>query len=114
MSDNVQNLQIARGTSLVATVTVKDLSGNVVDLTGATAEYKAARKIGSKAALLIDKTVGDGIEVSDPSGGVIKITFSNADTDSLGGLYYHEAFITDVAGRRARIFTGGLSVVDTL
>jgi hypothetical protein len=113
---NLQSAEIVRGTDKVLVVSVTNRLGTIVDLTGAEAEYKVARKLRSKAAPVLSKTSNPaaGIVITDAAGGILEITIDASDTTDLGGEYYHEAYITDVAGKRARIFEGELTVLDAL
>jgi len=72
---------VKKGNTSVQEILIQDKSGAAVtDL--ATAEYiKFQVKESALApAVLIEKTVGDGIEVNTPSAGYLRITLKPADT----------------------------------
>jgi hypothetical protein len=113
MSHNVQNFEIHAGDSRDIVVTVTDSQGAAVDLTGAAVAWQLARSAGSAAAV-VSKSLGAGIAITDGPNGVFTVTLDPADTESLTGLYYHEAEVTDAAGNRSTVLTGVATVIPTL
>ena len=81
------------GDALLLQVTVRDASGNVLDLQafGLTeATWVLAKKQG--AAPGVTKTLGSGVVIVNPPGtdGRLDVTIDNADTAALKGDNYHE------------------------
>ena len=99
------------GDSKVLVVTVRDGAGAVVNITGATLTWEAARS--TEETTVISKESGDGISITNPTGGVFEVTLDEADTDDLQGLYYHEAELTQ-AGDTFTVLTGSLVIERTL
>lgn len=96
------------GDTRTLTVTVRDTSGAAVDLTGATARWALAKKVGQAA--LVSKSTGSGIELTDAANGEFTVTLDPADTADLVGDYWHEAEVTDSAGRVVTVFQARASI----
>jgi hypothetical protein len=116
VAHNVQNFEIHAGDDLVIPVTVTDEAGQAVDLTGAAVGWQAARGTPQRFGTtpVVSKASGSGIAVTDPAGGVFEITLEAADTQGLRGAFYHEAEVTDAAGKKTTVMAGTMTVEPTL
>lgn len=94
-------------------VTVKDENGDAVDLTGASIRWQASRSVNKRPADL-EKSVGDGITITDATAGRFDVTLDSADTEDLRGDFYHEAEVIDASGNVSTVFTGTLTIEPTL
>lgn len=95
------------GEDFEITCTVDDGNNppSIKDLTGSTkVTWVVSATPGSTP--LISKTLGSGTTLSDPTNGKFKITGAVADTEALGGLYYHEAKLKDSAGKISTVMYG--------
>ncbi|TKX84222.1 hypothetical protein EXE43_20105, partial [Halorubrum sp. SS5] len=70
------------GDTLLITLSVTDDNGDPIDLSAADVEFAVAPYRGGPT--LIEKTVGDGITITDPANGEIEIRVNGVDTSSLG------------------------------
>jgi hypothetical protein len=74
---------------------VKDINGDVIDITGFTVKYQIKKSV--KADSVLTKTTGNGVVLSNPSAGVFTVTIDADDTKFLQACsYYHEAILTDL------------------
>lgn len=93
------NLTFMRGSQFNEQLTITDLSPAGVEsptnLTGATATWVLRNGPNLTDTQLSIKTVGSGLELSNPTGGIMLLKFVTSDTDSLTPLhiYYHHLVI---------------------
>lgn len=87
----LNTIRLVRGQTKVLHVTVKDRNGRPADLTNATLYFTARQS--STSAVLICKTNGDGIEITDPSCGEATITLSSTDTEIEKGQYHYDIWV---------------------
>lgn len=102
------NFSLYQGDDHTLTVTVKDTSGSVVDISGSTIKWQAARKTGGTS--VISYTTSDNISITDGSNGEFQVTIDASDTESLRGLYYHEAEVTFSDSTISTVLTGWMTV----
>ena len=107
-----QNLITFSGDTSVFKFTVTNDAGEAVDLAGASATWKLAKRVDSP--VLLTKTVGPGIVVTDIPGGLLEATLIPADTEDLRGLHYWELQITDSAGQKVTAAQGHISIYPEL
>lgn len=90
-----------------------DVDGNVIDLTGATAEWKLANCNG---AVVLDFTIGNGITVmSPPTLGQLVITVPDAQSATLApGRYRDQLRITTASGQISTQWIGFIDVKQPL
>jgi hypothetical protein len=79
------------GTTRQVVSTVKDIQGNLVDLTGATARFVMVKSLSDEQAVL--KTVGDGITLDIPDSKVT-VDIDPSDTENLIGDHQLQLEIT--------------------
>jgi len=89
----IQNFEMVSGDTKSLIVRVKDADGDVVDITGATVKWRAARSYG-KTASITKATGGSGVTLTDPTNGVFVVALADTDTEDLAGIFYHEAEVT--------------------
>ncbi len=74
-------IEIYAGDSKTITLTVLDADGDAVDLTGADVFFAVANEPGATA--FIEKSVGSGVTLTDPTNGVATIAIDPSDTVSV-------------------------------
>lgn len=97
------------GDTLQITITVQDDAGNALDLTGATVEWVLV-SAGERETVLSKDSASGGIALTDAANGEIRITIDPADTESLKGLYRHEAEVTDASGNTSTVTVGDFEI----
>lgn len=107
------NFSLIEGDTKAITVTVKDRDGDVVDITGATINWQAAKNPHATATLT-KATGGSGISITSGTGGQFRITIDAADTANLSGDFYHEAQVTFSDGTIATVLTGKMTITPAL
>lgn len=101
---------IQQRTEHVVTVTMKDINGTIVDISGATAKFIMSAHVNS--APIVTLTTSDDIALTDPTNGVLAISLSDTHTDRRGTIYY-ECALTDNAGNRSIPATGKITFTPT-
>jgi hypothetical protein len=91
-------------------------TGDVFDITGATARWQASRAktVGFSSTPLLTKTEEAGLEITDAIGGAVTVVLDPEDTLNLSGNFYHELEITDATGDVATAYTGTFTVKKAL
>jgi uncharacterized protein YbjT (DUF2867 family) len=89
----MSDLTMIRGDSKTFAVSLRDVAGDAIDLTGASVTMTAKEAYTDlDASATFQKTISDGITVLDEDTGVIQVELEPADTTSLDGkktrLYY--------------------------
>lgn len=67
-------------------------------------EWAVSRR--GSSAILLQKSLDDGITIVDSINGQISIAMSAADTEDLQGVYYHELRIVNEASKRITLMYG--------
>jgi hypothetical protein len=98
---------IAGDTAVInATITLTD--SDDTDLSNVSINFVLARYAGDSP--IIEKTLSDGINITDVENGEIAIKIDSSDTDGIGkidgGDYYYKIKITDSVGDVATVTTG--------
>lgn len=83
---DIKNFHIGQKATLV--INVEDENGDAVNMTGGEAVLTVMPKddFGKKTSnvdALLQKSVGQGIEITDPSAGKLEVTFEPSDTEDL-------------------------------
>lgn len=81
------------GDGAVVDFTVLNSAGVAIDISAATAITWQARR-GLDSAVVLQKSVGDGIALVPAETGVFQLTLGAADTLGLTGYYFHQAKVT--------------------
>ena len=110
LTTNIANLTIIRGDTVIHRITVKNTDETVKDITGATARYTIRTPTYSGTQVL-QKTVGSGIALTTPTGGVLDVTLTTTDTAALTvhGRYAYDCEVT-IAGQVSTVQRGALTV----
>jgi len=105
-----QTLDFFSGNDVLLNYTVTNQDGTAKDLTAASAVvFIIGVKAGKPA--LVTKTLGAGIAITTPLQGKFTVTLVPADTEAIkGGGYYHEARVTDAAGKKVTVTYGTLNL----
>jgi hypothetical protein len=104
----VSLIEIPRGDGRVETFTVTDAAGAVVNITGMTIRLMVKRT--HSGSVLITKSVGSGVTITDGAGGVLTVTFAATETDDLAGKYVWDLEVTDGASVPRTVASGSLYV----
>jgi hypothetical protein len=107
------NLIAKRGDDETFAITITGTDGGPFDLTDCEVQFTAKRRLDPDEDAVIVKTLDDGIEVTNPSGGLATLSISSGDTSGLPphriGLYY-DIQITDADGLITTPIEGRLTV----
>jgi len=108
------NLVAKRGDDEEYAITVTGSAGEPFDLTDCELQFTAKRRLTDPdEEAVIVKTSGDGIEVTNPTGGLATMTLTSADTAGLPahrtGLYY-DIQVTDSDGLISTPIEGRMTV----
>jgi hypothetical protein len=103
----VANLSIDQGATFTSDITVKDINGNVFDLTGYTANAKMAKGYSSTRT----RTVISTTFATDRTTGVLTISLTANQTATLDAeRYVYDVEITSGAGSVTRVLEGIITV----
>ena len=98
-------LTFPAGQDVTLTFTIEQTDGSAEPLSGDDLIWTLRRRGASRNAL--KKTVGDGITVTDESGGVATASISHSDTNKLRpGIYDHQLWLKDSSGAYEEIGRG--------
>jgi len=98
MSDDVIDRFVA-GSSFTLTLTPKDETGAIIDITGADIEWQL-KKRHNAPALITKSTGGSGISILNPGeNNTFRITCDPADSSGLQGRYVHDSKVTVSSGQ---------------
>jgi hypothetical protein len=104
----ISDFTMVAGDTKTLVVTVKDASGNTVNISGASITWKASRSL--RKASVLSKSVNSGITITDGPRGQFSVSLLPADTDDLRGSYYHEAQVTASDGTISTVLRGSMKV----
>jgi len=111
-----QSFPLVSGETTELEFTVTDNDNAVVDLTGGSGRFAAARTP-LDASLVLDSAASPAtatIQVVNPLAGTVNVILADTVTDDLSGDYYWEFKWTDILGREAIIARGIMSFADNL
>ncbi len=100
-----QHVRIWAGDAKNLNVTALDDDGGALNLTGGTLTW-ILRQDARSGPVLLTKTIGSGITVTNAAGGLFTVALVEADTQDLAGSYYHECVFEDSGGNPSTILTG--------
>ena len=113
MAAGTHNFKIEQGATFNNTVTYKDASGNAINISGATITLKA-KDNRSDTNFVINLSVGNGITLSNPSGGEFKISLPAATTaDYTFNRADYDLDIT-ISGVVTRLLTGQIQIIKSV
>jgi len=102
------------GDAKLVTVSVVDDAGDVVNITGASIQWKAAPSVDDEPVIEKSTAVSPGgIEITNGPAGEFVVTLNGNDTEDLSGLYYHEAEMV-LSAAASTVLTGQFVVTKTL
>lgn len=107
-----RNIQMVAGDAKTLRVTVGDGS-RALDLSGLLAAALHIR-VKSGALLLVQKTLGNGVQVVDPVSGRLDVQLDAADTAALSGNYEYQLSLTLADGRPATVLIGQIAITPRL
>jgi len=88
--------QLTAGDDYELEVTVLDDTGNPRDILGVPSiKFQLWRR----GAMVVEKALGSGIEITNAAAGVILITLNASDTEGLSGVCNYEVEVVDLAGK---------------
>lgn len=108
-----RDFRMVSGDSATLSMTARDLSDAVVDLTGGTLRWELHAK-GCGDADVSKATGGSGITVTDADDGTFTVTLDPGDTTDLRGEYLHEAQFTSAGGAVTTVVRGRLTIIDDI
>jgi hypothetical protein len=103
---------MVQGDTVSLDFAIVDDAGAVVDLTSATIRWQMARSVYAEPDL--EKSIGDGITVTDDEGGLFTVLLDDVDTIDLAGTFYYEVEIIDGGGNVSTPKTGTISILPGL
>lgn len=92
------DFSIVGGDAVTLTVNVTDSSGTAIDLTGYTDIVWNVKRFDTDTTVVLTKSLGNGINITNASGGVFQASIANNDTGELSGNYRHDFVLTDAGG----------------
>ena len=108
-----QDFSMHSGDDRVLEVSITDSANAALNITGATVTWALSRavadKVEPKGAAIVTKTVGSGITLTNPSGGVLQVAIAETDTDDLAGTYYHEMQLV-LSGDTSTVMYGTVTI----
>jgi hypothetical protein len=111
----MQSFPAMSGDQLVLPITVKDNDDVVVDLTGGSVRFAMARDPGGAVVIDSDASPATATAVlTTPASGLITVTITDENTESLTGDFYYECKFTDSSGREAVVARGWISFAKNL
>lgn len=108
-----RELSLPAGSDYDLTIDIEDLTGNAVDVSGATLIKFAVSNTQNDLAAIFEKDLGAGAVVGANQTSVV-ITLAQADTEDLAGRYYFECRVEDGAAKSQHIVQGWLWLSGTL
>jgi hypothetical protein len=105
MTATKQNFSMFAGESKEIIVPVTKENNAELDITGSKIKWGFSN---------ILKTDTNGITLSNPTKGEFTITLNPIDTQSLEGIFYHGAVLTDALGNVTTVMTGKITINKSL
>jgi len=110
----LQSFQLFAGDDIELPITVRTVwqTGDLVDLTGASARFIASRTPGATPVLDSDASPAlVSVEITTPLSGLLTVIMAAANTAALLGDYYWQVDVTDNAGKVSTVAHGWLSFI---
>lgn len=113
ITTNIADQTLTRGDTFIHRITVKKTDETAKDITGATVRY-TLRTFGTAGAQILQKTVGNGIQLTTPMDGILDVTLAPAETAMLmpGQRYVYDCEVTTLAGEVGTVQTGTVNIVE--
>lgn len=106
MTTASQNFVMYAGDTKNLVITVTDISGAIINLTGAIVKWKLTYSNGT----IYKDTTGGGVTITSPTTGVFTVKLNSIDTSSLSGNFLHGAELIDSSGNVSTILAGIASI----
>lgn len=104
----------AAGDDLTLEFTVTDADGDAVNITGFTAKFAMARRVGDTAVLSTEDSPATATaSLTSPASGIYTIAIDKDDTEDLRGTYYFESDVVDGSGDESTVARGYLTFKQT-
>jgi len=105
MTTTAQNVTMWAGDTIVLEFAITDSATDAdKNLSGSSIRWVM---VGYTGIVVVDKSTGDGVTITNAVGGVFQVALEPADTEELpGGVYTHEAEVTDSLGNISTVATG--------
>lgn len=101
------SLRYRAGDDLTLEFTVTDADDAAVDITGMTARFVVARKVGATAVLSTETSPQTATAaLTTPASGIFTVSMDAANTSGLAGTYRFEAEIEDTLGNKGTVAWG--------
>ncbi len=108
------HLSVSRGDAKEYQVTVQDSAGTIIDLTNYTAKFTVRLNPLDTTAVIAKTTPsGSGIEITNPTGGILKIILSGTDSTIDPKKYVYDLEITNTGGQpdeRYTVLSGNFTI----
>ena len=101
-------IEITAGDNRDIVYTIVDENDVVVNLTGGSIIWRAL--VSGTETVVITKSVGSGVALTDPTNGVATVSLEPADTTSLKGTYILDGQFTDSGSDVYTFEKGGLEI----
>ena len=112
MTKKNQDFEAFQNTDVILQVSVVDQDGNVFSLVGVSAiVWSLSRELGCDP-VLITKTLGSGITVTDAAAGKLEIKIDAADNLILSGIFEHELTVTDSISDKSTVMVGTANILE--
>lgn len=110
----IENFEVEAGDDVVLNFSVSAPSGTTLD--GAEVKWWASRERADEpdGEPVLEKSVGDGIVITNTALRTFAVTLTAEDTEGLSGRFYHEAEVTDSEGKKSTVTKGVMTVKKTL
>lgn len=112
MTKKNQDFETYQNTDVILQVAVLDQDGNVFSLVGVpTIVWSLSRELGCDP-VLITKSLGGGVTITDAAGGKLEIKIDAADNITLSGIYEHELTVTDSVSDKSTTMVGSACILE--
>ncbi len=113
MTIAAQNFDMVKGNDVDVAIIVRDLAGNIKDITGATVKFAMA--VDRESVPILTKATPTEIELTNPTGGEFTVHIDPADTTNLAeGMYVFEAETTDQSGNLVAVTLGRILLYNSI
>lgn len=107
-----QDFSMRSGDDEIIRFQIFGTDGEIVEITGSSITWACARR--NQTPVLIQKTVGSGITITDGANGICEVSLAQADTATFVGEYYHELEVVDNTGNKSTAAFGTMTVFNDL
>ncbi len=113
MTIAAQNFDMVKGNDVDVAIIVKDLAGNIKDISNSTVKFAMA--VDRDSTSILTKVTPTEIELTDPVSGEFTIHIDPADTTNLAeGMYVFEVETTDQSGNIVAVTLGRILLYNSI